>query len=145
MHRNLRQLEQYNDDQFVVKGVYKGARSEAILLYLMPGQEMPAHPHKRFEVVLMPLRGWGVLTVDGTKDVELVTETLYYEPEGRTFQITNTGEVPMEVLITLVRVGDSSGDSQQSTEEAAFLEDLAPLDEQVRDMISEGAPTAAAE
>jgi mannose-6-phosphate isomerase-like protein (cupin superfamily) len=104
MHRNMREMEQYSDDQFVVKSVYKGEQSEAVLLFLKPGQEMPAHPHERFEVVLVPLTGAGTMTVDGTKEVDLVTDTLYYEPAGRTFRINNTGDGSLQVLITLIRV-----------------------------------------
>lgn len=104
MHKNMREMEQYSDDQFVVKGVYKGAQSEAVLLFLKPGQEMPSHPHERFEVVLTPHKGKGVMIVDGTKEVELVPETLYYETAGHTFRIKNTGDDPLQVLITLIRV-----------------------------------------
>ena len=104
MHKNMREMEQYSDDQFVVKGVYKGEQSEAVLLFLNPGQEMPSHPHERFEVILVPQKGQGMMTVNGEKDVALVPETLYYEPAGSTFRIRNTGDGPLQVLITLVRV-----------------------------------------
>jgi len=64
----MREIEQDSDDQFAVKSVCtrasaqerlhksvcKGAQSEAILLFLNLGQEMPSHPHERFEVVLVP-------------------------------------------------------------------------------------------
>jgi quercetin dioxygenase-like cupin family protein len=107
MHKNMREMEQYSDDQFVVKSVYKGEQSEAVLLFLKPGQEMPSHPHERFEVVLVPYKGQGVMSVDGIKDVDLVPETLYYEPAGRTVRIKNTGDAPLQVLITLIRVEPS--------------------------------------
>ncbi len=108
MHKNMRDMEQYNDDKFVVKCVYKGEQSEAILLFLKPGQEMPSHAHKRFEVVLLPQKGHGLLTVNGNKVVDLVEDTLYYEPSGCTFLIKNTGDEPLQVLITLIRVEQSS-------------------------------------
>ena len=104
MHKNMRELEQYSDARFVVKCVYKGEQSEAILLFLSPGQEMPSHRHDQFETVLLPQKGWGVMSVDGTKEVYLFPETLYYEPAGRTFHIKNTGDDPFQVLITLIRV-----------------------------------------
>ena len=107
MHKNMRDMEQYNDDKFVVKCVYKGEQSEAILLFLKPGQEMPSHAHKRFEVVLLPQKGCGTMTVNGNKEVNLREETLYYEPSGCTFQIKNTGDEPLQVLITLIRVEQS--------------------------------------
>lgn len=104
MHKNMREMAQYSDDQFVIKGVYKGEQSEAVLLFLKPGQEMPPHPHERFEVVLVPQKGTGVMTVNGTKEIGLTPETLYYEPAGCTFRIRNTGDSPLQVLITLIRV-----------------------------------------
>jgi mannose-6-phosphate isomerase-like protein (cupin superfamily) len=104
MHKNMREMEQYDEGQFVVKGVYKGQQSEAVLLFLLPGQEMPPHAHERFEVVLVPHKGRGRMTVDGTKEVDLVPETLYYEPAGRTFRFKNTGDTPLQMLITLIRV-----------------------------------------
>ena len=104
MHKNMREMEQYSDEQFVVKGVYKGEQSEAVLLFLKPGQEMPAHPHEPFEVALVPRKGVGIMTVNGRKGVRLVPETLYYEPAGRTISIQNSGDTPLQVLITLIRV-----------------------------------------
>lgn len=115
MHKNMRDMEQYSDDQFVVKVVYKGAQSEAVLLFLKPGQVLPPHPHERFEVVLLPLKGKGMMSVDGVKEVELVPETLYYEPAGRTFQINNTGDHPLQVLITLIRVEANAGSTKSSS------------------------------
>ena len=104
MHKNMREMEQYSDDQFVVKGVYKGVQSEAVLLFLKPGQEMPSHPHQRSEVVLVPQEGQGMMIVDDTKAVVLVPETLCYEPAGHIFCIRNTGDGPLRVLVTLIRV-----------------------------------------
>ena len=104
MHKNLTEIEQYSDDSFVVKGVYKGEQSEAVLLFLLPGQEMPTHAHQRFEVVLTPRTGCGVMIVNGTKEVDLFPETLYYEPAGCTFGIKNAGNAPFQVLITLIQV-----------------------------------------
>lgn len=104
MHVDLESLEQYNESQFVVKGVYKGTRSEAVLVSLLPGQEMPAHPHLGFEVTLLPRTGRGTLSVSEKKNVELVPGKLYYEPAGNTFRIVNTGTEPFQVLIHLVQV-----------------------------------------
>lgn len=100
----MRELEQYSDENFVVKCIYKGQQSEAILLFLKPGQEMPSHSHKYFEVVLVPQKGRGVMSVNSVKEVDLFPETLYYEPAGCTFRIRNTGDAPLQILITLIRV-----------------------------------------
>ena len=112
MQTNIREMEEYSETQFVIKSVYKGEQSEALVLYLSPGQEMPAHPHESCEVTLLPHKGTGILTIEEpnnlskyrTKEVALVPETLYYEPNGCTFKIKNTGIDPLQILITLIRV-----------------------------------------
>ena len=53
---------------------------------------------------MLPHKGHGLMTINNTKEVEIVPETLYYEPAGSTFKIKNTGDGPLQVLITLVRV-----------------------------------------
>ena len=112
MHTNIREMEEYSKTQFVIKSVYKGEQSEAAVLYLSPGQEMPARSNECFEVTLLPHKGTGILTVEEpnnrskhrTKEVALVPETLYYEPASCTFKIKNTGIDPLQILITLIRV-----------------------------------------
>lgn len=116
MHKNMRVMEQYSDDQFVIKGVYKGEQSEAVLLFLRPGQEMPSHHHDRFEIVLLPQTGRGVMSVNGVKKVDLLPETLYYESAGSTFRITNTGNDPLQVLITFIRVESAANAMKNETE-----------------------------
>ena len=59
-------------------------------------------------------KGGGMMSVDGVKDVELIVETLYYEPAGCTFRIRNTGAVPLEVLITLIRVEPAATRSESA-------------------------------
>ena len=107
MHIDLSTVGQFNPSKFALKGVYKGARSEGVMLCLLPGQEMPTHPHERFEVILMPQTGTGVMTVSDKKDVKLVPGTLYYEEAGNSFRIVNNGTEPFQALIHLVRVSDS--------------------------------------
>lgn len=104
MHIDLEQLEQYNQNQIVIKGLFKGKHCEAVLLSLVPGQEMPTHAHEAFEVALLPRTGTATMTVSGKKDVVLKPGTLYFESAGNTFRIVNTGDEPFQVLIYLSRV-----------------------------------------
>lgn len=121
MHKNLRDLEQYSSEKCVTKCVYKGKQSEAILVFLSPGQTLPAHSHKRFEVVLLPQKGRGMMKVDEKKDIELLPGVLYYEPAGCTFLIQNTSESPFELLITLVRIDQPETPPPHETSESGEL------------------------
>jgi hypothetical protein len=38
------------------------------------------------------------------RNLEQFADCLYYEPAGRTFSIKNTGDGPLQVLITLMRL-----------------------------------------
>lgn len=116
MHINLDSLRQFNDSSLVIKGVFKGEQSEGVLLSLLPGQIMPTHSHKNFEVVLLPREGQATLTVNSHKQVHLSAGTLYFEPSGSTFQIENTGAEPFQVLITLIRVTAEEEEAHPTTE-----------------------------
>lgn len=106
MHLRLNSLEGFDPEQYVFHGVYKGERSEGVLLNLLPGQEIPERPHDRFEITVLPLAGEATMRVNRRKEVSLETGTLYYEGPGSVISIKNAGETPFQALITLIRVRD---------------------------------------
>ena len=98
----LRDLEEYSPEKFVVKPVYSGARSKAMLLHLLPGQEVPIHPHPDLEVILFPQRGEATLVWDDGRQDTLRTGVLCDAGVGPTFGLQNTGMEPFQTLVTLV-------------------------------------------
>jgi|SRR5579883_1539087 len=97
--QKIADLEEYGDTSFLIKKLYKGERSEAVLINLRPGQEVPPHSHDRFEVVLLPQKGQGLLTVQGEEPVRLDPGTVYYQPAGCRFGVANSSEGSFQMAI----------------------------------------------
>ncbi len=100
---NLSGLEEYRAEKFVVKPVYEGVSGKAMLLHLMPGQEVPIHPHPDWEVTLIPQQGEAIVNhEDGTETV-LKTGALYYGGVAPVFGVQNRTEERFQTLVLLVR------------------------------------------
>ena len=97
-------VAEYDPSASVRKCLNEGAQSRSMLVHLLPGQEIPPHPHPGQEVILLPQAGRATLTLDGTVDVALEPGKFYAEGEGHTFGIKNTGTEPFQMLATLVRL-----------------------------------------
>lgn len=95
-------LEEYRPEKFVVKPVYTGRGSKAMLLHLMPDQEVPLHPHADWEVTLIPQRGAAVLFYEDGTEVALETGALYFGGLSPVFGVQNRGTEPFQTLVVLV-------------------------------------------
>ena len=98
------EVAEYNEAASVRKCLHEGAQSRAMLLHLLPGQEIPQHPHPGHEIILLPQCGQATLTVDGVTEIALEPGKFYAEGEGHTFGIKNTGAEPFQMLATLIRL-----------------------------------------
>lgn len=97
-------VEEYDSKASVRKCVNEGEQSRSMVLHLLPGQEVPSHPHPGHEIILLPQRGRATLTLDGETEIALEPGCLYAEREGHTFGIRNTGTEPFQMLATLIRL-----------------------------------------
>ena len=70
-------LAEYCPEKFVAKPVYESAGSKAMLLHLLPGQEVPNHPHPNWEVALIPQRGEAVVVYEDETETFLKTGAVY--------------------------------------------------------------------
>ena len=100
-------VEEYDPGTSVRKCLNEGAQSRSMLIHLLPGQEVPQHPHPGHEIILLPQKGHATLTLDGAVNIALEPGTFYSEEEGHTFGIKNTGTEPFQMLATLVRLSKS--------------------------------------
>lgn len=100
----LGELEEYSRDTFLVKKVYDGVQSQARLLHLLPGQEVPAHPHPGQELILLPQRGEATLFRAGQGDLLLTPGAFYYMGTEPVLGLRNTGNEPFQTLVVLVRI-----------------------------------------
>lgn len=105
---SLADLEEYDKEHLVRKDVAGGAQYKCVLLHLLPGQEIPTHGHAGHEVILLPQKGQATLKVNGTGQVSLRPGCVYTAGDGSTFQITNDGAEPFQLLVTLVRLAGAN-------------------------------------
>jgi quercetin dioxygenase-like cupin family protein len=97
-------VAEFNSSSPVRKCLNEGDQSRSMLLHLLPGQEIPQHPHPGHEIILMPQKGHATLTLDGETEIALEPGKFYAEKEGHTFGIKNNGNEPFQMLATLIRL-----------------------------------------
>ncbi|HEX5324902.1 MAG TPA: cupin domain-containing protein [Capsulimonadaceae bacterium] len=100
---NLAELEEYRDQGFAIKKLYKGEQTEAAVIHLKPGQEVPPHPHDGIEVTLLPQKGHAQLNIRGEEPVPLRPGLVHYESAGSHFGIVNDGVENFQMVVVLAR------------------------------------------
>jgi mannose-6-phosphate isomerase-like protein (cupin superfamily) len=100
---DLTALEEYRREKFVFKPLYEGSGSKAMLLHLLPEQEMPLHPHLEWEVTLLPRLGEAVMFGEDGVETVLKAGVLYYCGLAPVFGIQNRGPEPFQMLVLLIR------------------------------------------
>ncbi len=100
---DLNALEEYRREKFVFKPVYEGTGSKAMLLHLLPEQEMPLHPHLDWEVTLLPRLGEAVMFGEDGAETILKPGALYYGGLAPVFGLQNRGPEPFQMLVLLTR------------------------------------------
>jgi len=97
------EIERYEPDKHVHVPVFKGERTQVLLLCLSAGLAVPPHTHPGFEVTLQPLRGKAVLpTADGS-ELALEPGRLYCLDGAQSFNPKNPHPEPFQMLIHLVK------------------------------------------
>lgn len=100
----LSEIEEYSSEKAVAKAVFEGARLKTLLLNLLPGQEVPRHPHPNWEVVLVPQHGEARLTRENGEQTILKAGAVYHGGIAPVFGIQNEGQEPFQTLVLLIRV-----------------------------------------
>lgn len=102
-------LEEYSDEKFLVKTLYQGCRSRAMLLHLGPGQAVPIHPHPGCEVTPAPQRGDAVLVWEDGAEQTLTPGTLYHAGVAPVFGLENRGRDGFQTLVMLAQADERAG------------------------------------
>ncbi len=113
---NLIALEEYRPEKFTIKPVYEGAGSKAMLLHLLPGQEVPVHPHPEWEVTLIPQQGEAIVNHEDGTETLLKTGSLYHGGLAPVFGIQNRTPERFQMLVLLVRAAESAAEATNGAE-----------------------------
>ena len=106
---DLTELQEYRPEKFVTKPLYNGSGNKAMLLHLLPNQEVPMHPHTDWEVTLIPQTGEAVLFSEDGTEIPLKTGMLYYGGLSPVFGVQNRGAQPFQTVVLLARGGSGAG------------------------------------
>lgn len=96
-------LEEYSDDKFLVKTLYRGCRSRALPLHLRPGQTVPVHPHPGCGVTLVPQKGRAVLVWEDDTEQALAGGVLYHAGVAPVFGLESRGGEGFQTLVILAQ------------------------------------------
>lgn len=99
----LSQFQEFSEERFTKRIVFKKGDSTVFLLNFLPDQELPPHAHPGSEVFIQLLQGEGTFTVDGKDTVVKQNEVIHcHDQEKMAFK--NTGAEPVSLYVMLSKI-----------------------------------------
>ncbi|MBS8265549.1 cupin domain-containing protein [Mesobacillus boroniphilus] len=103
--QSLKQFQEFSEERFSKRIVFKKGESTVFLLNFMPGQELPKHTHPGTEVFILTMQGEGTFTIDGEEVVAAVNETVHVSGTEE-LAYKNTGSEPVTLYVMLNKILD---------------------------------------
>lgn len=103
--KSLQSFQEFSDERFTKRIIFKQGESTVFLLNFLPGQQLPAHTHPGTEVYLLILEGEGTFTIDGESTAVAKNDTVHCSgSEELAFE--NTGTEPVTLYVMLNKIPD---------------------------------------
>ncbi len=99
----FREMERFTQEKPVHVPLFTSERAKVILLCLSAGVTTPPHSHPGFDVTLQPLKGKGLLPVDGGPDLTLLPGEIYFVDGANSFSPKNPFADDFTMLIYLIK------------------------------------------
>ncbi|WP_353618657.1 cupin domain-containing protein [Bacillus sp. ISL-37] len=103
--QSLTQYQDFSEERFTKRIVFKKGESTVFLLNFMPGQELPKHTHPGTEVFILTMQGEGTFTIDGEEVVAAANETVHVSGTEE-LAYKNTGTEPVTIYVMLNKIPD---------------------------------------
>jgi quercetin dioxygenase-like cupin family protein len=103
--QSLNQYQEFSEERFTKRIVFKKGDSTVFLLNFMPGQELPKHTHPGTEVFILTMQGEGTFTIDGEEVTAPANETVHLSGSEE-LSYKNTGDEPVTLYVMLNKVPD---------------------------------------
>lgn len=101
--QSLLAYQEYSEERFTKRVIYKKGETTAFVLNFLPGQQLPAHKHPGTEVYLFVVTGNGAFTVDG-KEIEVSEGDLIHVGGEEEMAFNNNGTEPVSLYVVLSKV-----------------------------------------
>ena len=102
---SLKAYQEFSEERFTKRIVFKKGESTVFLLNFMPGQELPAHKHPGTEVYILTMQGEGTFTIDGTEVKAAANDTVHTSATEE-LAYKNTGNEPVTLYVMLNKIPD---------------------------------------
>ena len=99
----FKDVELFSKQKHIHVSIFNSERTKVLLLCLSGGLTVPTHSHPGFDVTLQPLKGKGILPIEGGKDIELIPGEIYFADGADSFSPQNPFDEDFEMLIHLIK------------------------------------------
>lgn len=103
--QNVSSFQEYSDERFTKRIIYKNGESTVFILNFLPGQELPAHTHPGTDVYLLVMDGEGAFTIDG-ENVAVTNKDAVHVTGTESLAFKNTGTEPVSLYVMLTKIPD---------------------------------------
>jgi mannose-6-phosphate isomerase-like protein (cupin superfamily) len=103
--KHLSDFQEFSENNFTKRVVYKKGESVVFVLNFKPGQELPSHKHLGTQVFLSVLEGSGTINTDG-KETLINKDDLINVGGDEQFSFKNTGESNLSLYVILSKIPD---------------------------------------
>lgn len=101
MEKNsIKSYQEYNEEKFTKRVVYKKGETTAFVLNFLPGQQLPPHKHPGTEVYLYIVTGNGTVIIDG-QDTNVSEADIIHVNSEEEMAFKNTGDEPLSIYVVL--------------------------------------------
>jgi quercetin dioxygenase-like cupin family protein len=102
---SLKDYQEFSEERFTKRIVFKKGESTVFLLNFMPGQELPKHTHPGTEVYILTMQGEGTFTIDGAEVISAASDTVHITGTEE-LAYKNTGSEPVTLYVMLNKIPD---------------------------------------
>lgn len=103
--QSLTDYQEFSEERFTKRIVFKKDESTVFLLNFMPGQELPKHTHPGTEVFILTIKGEGTFTIDGSEVKAAANDTVHVTGSEE-LSYENTGSEPVTLYVMLNKIPD---------------------------------------
>lgn len=101
--QTISQFQEFSDEKFTKRVIFKKGANTAFLLNFMPGQELPPHPHPGCDVFIQMMQGEGTFTVDGQETAVKQNDVIHCADQEK-LAFKNSGNTPATLYVVISNI-----------------------------------------